>query len=349
MHQGSLITVAVPTLLGGHLLASCLDSLNNQSFRDFEVIIINNGRAEVVPPPETYTFPCRILSPGSNLGFGAAVNLAIRASSSPYVAILNDDTEPDANWLSSLVSELEDDPRVGMWASRIQLSGSSALDSAGMVICFDGSSKQRGHCQPASSFCHSQDVLFPSGCAALYRRLMLDEIGLFDEDYFLYCEDTDLGLRGRWAGWTSAFTSPEAVVEHCYSGTSGAYSAMKAGYVERNRLWVALKNFPGVLLPGCHSSPSQDTSGNCLRREGSSGTGTTGTGSSGAAAEFIRSGNSLFAAGAILLRAHRDTFLRLPSLLRKRAQMRKTRRIGSAEFIRLMYRHRIAARQLADA
>src|ERR1700733_7190621 len=140
MHQGSLITVAVPTLLGGPFLASCLDSLNNQSFRDFEVIIINNGRSEVVPLPQTYTFPCRILSPGSNLGFGAAVNLAIRASSSPFVAILNDDTEPDANWLSSLVSELEDDPRVGMWASRIQLSGSSALDSAGMVICFDGSS-----------------------------------------------------------------------------------------------------------------------------------------------------------------------------------------------------------------
>jgi len=348
MHQGSLITVAVPTLLGGPFLASCLDSLNNQSFRDFEVIIINNGRSEVVPRPQTYTFPCRILSPGSNLGFGAAVNLAIRASSSPFVAILNDDTEPDANWLSSLVSELEDDPRVGMWASRIQLSGSSALDSAGMVICFDGSSKQRGHCQPSSSFCHSQDVLFPSGCAALYRRLMLDEIGLFDEDYFLYCEDTDLGLRGRWAGWTCRYV-PEAVVEHRYSGTSGAYSAMKAGYVERNRLWVALKNFPGVLLPGVPFVAVSRYFWQLRAAQGSSGVGTTGPGNTGAAAEFIRSGNSLFSAAAILLRAHRDTFQRLPSLLRKRAQMRKTRRIGSAEFIRLMYRHRIAARQLANA
>jgi GT2 family glycosyltransferase len=338
MHQGSLITVAVPTLLGGHLLASCLDSLNSQSFRDFEVIIINNGRAELIPPPESYTFPCRILSPGSNVGFGAAVNLAIRASSSPYVAILNDDTEPDANWLSSLASELDGDPRVGMWASRIQLRGSSALDSAGMVICFDGSSKQRGHCQPASSFSHSQDVLLPSGCAALYRRLMLDEIGLFDEDYFLYCEDTDLGLRARWAGWTCRYV-PEAVVEHRYSGTSGAYSVMKASFVERNRLWVALKNFPGVLLPGV---PFVAVSRYFWQLRAAQG-------SNGAAAEFIRSGNSLFAAAAILLRAHRDTFMRLPSLLRKRAEMRKTRRIGSAEFIRLMYRHRIAARQLAAA
>ena len=115
MHdQGSLITVAVPTLLGGQLLASCLDALNSQSFRDFEVIIIDNGRAGQIPTPASHVFPCRILSPGSNVGFGAAVNLAIRASSTPYVAILNDDTEPDANWLSSLVSELDADPRVGM-------------------------------------------------------------------------------------------------------------------------------------------------------------------------------------------------------------------------------------------
>ena len=173
---------------------------------------------------------------------------------------------------------------------------------------------------------------------------MLDEIGLFDEDYFLYCEDTDLGLRARWAGWTCLYVLG-AVVEHCYSGTSGAYSAMKAGFVERNRLWVALKNFPGVLLPGVPFVAVSRYFWQLLAARGLTGT----NGSTGAAAEFIRSGNSLFAAAAILLRAHRDTFVRLPSLLRKRAQTRKMRRIGSTEFIRLMYRHRIAARQLAAA
>jgi GT2 family glycosyltransferase len=172
---------------------------------------------------------------------------------------------------------------------------------------------------------------------------MLDEIGLFDEDYFLYCEDTDLGLRARWAGWSCRYV-PAAVVEHRYSGTAGAYSAMKAGFVERNRMWVALKNFPGILLPGVPFVAVARYFWQLRATRGSKG-----TGSSGAAAEFIRSGNSLFAAVAILLRAHRDTFLRLPLLLRKRAQMRKMRRIGSAEFIMLMYRHRIAARQLANA
>ena len=74
-------------------------------------------------------------------------------------------------------------------------------DSAGMLICADGSSKQRGHGLPPEAFGQQEEVLLPSGSAALYRREMLEDIGLFDEDFFLYCEDTDIGLRGRWAGW----------------------------------------------------------------------------------------------------------------------------------------------------
>ena len=79
------------------------------------------------------------------------------------------------------------------------------LDSAGMLIAADGSSKQRGHGEPPANIRAASDALFPSGSAALYRRKMLDEIGLFDERFFLYCEDTDLGLRARWAGWECAY------------------------------------------------------------------------------------------------------------------------------------------------
>src|SRR5580700_3003781 len=114
MHQGSLITVAVPTLKGGAILASCLDALNAQTFRDFEVIVINNGAT--APADQTQpvlTFPCRVLSPGSNIGFGAAINLAIRDSTSPYIATLNDDAEPHPEWLFSLACETAAGPRVG--------------------------------------------------------------------------------------------------------------------------------------------------------------------------------------------------------------------------------------------
>ena len=339
MTEGRLVTVAIPTLHAGEVLASCLRALDAQEFRDFEVIVVNNGPSATPLLGSHCSFPCRVLSPGSNVGFGAAVNSVVRASSSPYIATLNDDTEPGPAWLSSLVGEMEADSRTGMCASRILMRADGAIDSAGMLICFDGSSKQRGHSLPADRFNVSEEVLLPSACAALYRRDMLDDVGLFDEDYFLYCEDTDLGLRARWAGWKCKYVSG-AVVEHHYSLTAGAFSVMKARFVERNRLWVALKNFPWAILaivPAVASARYLWQLSSVSRGEKS----TTD--------RFFRSGNTLFSALAIVLRAHWETFLNILPLLRKRALMRSTRRIGTLEFARLMYRHRISARDLARA
>ena len=136
-----------------------------------------------------------------NAGFGAAINQGIRASTSPYVATLNDDAVAHPGWLDALVAALEARPDAGMCASQVRLFGEPRLDSAGMLVARDGSSKQRGHGRPPEDFPVAEEVLMPSGSAALYRRAMLDEIGGFDDDFFLYCEDTDLGLRARWAGW----------------------------------------------------------------------------------------------------------------------------------------------------
>jgi GT2 family glycosyltransferase len=287
-------------------------------------------------PGDRVSFPLRIISAGSNIGFGAAVNLAIRSASAPFIATLNDDTEADPEWLLAMVREMEQDPRVGMCASRIRSPDGARLDSAGMLICFDGSSKQRGQDEPSHAFPLAEEALFPSACAAIYRREMLDEIGLFDEDYFLYCEDTDLGLRARWAGWRCQYAAGATVLHH-YSRTAGAVSPLKALYVERNRLWVAVKNFPARALPmipfvSCarffwHLSAVRNNQG--------------------AAGEFIRSGNSLFGAAAILFRAHWQTLLHLPALLRKRVAIRHTRKTSPAEFMRLLCRHSITARELA--
>jgi GT2 family glycosyltransferase len=332
------VTVAIPTLAGGTILNLCLDALSKQVFRDFEVVIIDNGVSTALPNSWPLSFPHLVISPGSNVGFGAAINLAIRATSGAYIATLNDDTEPDPGWLSSLVQEMNADPLAGMCASRILMRDSGLIDSAGMLICFDGSSKQRGHSLPPASLPVPGDALFPSACAALYRRKMLDEIGLFDEDYFLYCEDTDLGLRARWAGWTCRYVS-DAVVAHRYSSTAGAFSTMKARFVERNRLWVALKTFPGAMLLFVpFVSVARFLWQLSGRRRGT-----------GATARFFDSGNSLFAAAGIVARAHWDTLLQIPQLLRKRAQIRKTRRLGSIGFARLMYRNRISAREIAQA
>src|SRR5579863_1955565 len=159
------VTIAIPTLLGGTTLQSCLHSLCRQTFRDFEVIVVNNGNDEAVADETPVNFPFQILSPGSNVGFGAAVNLAIRRSTAEFIASLNDDTEPDEHWLERLVAAMESLPRLGMCASRIQRFGTSALDSAGMLICGDGSRKQRGESQPAADWTISGEALLPSGCA----------------------------------------------------------------------------------------------------------------------------------------------------------------------------------------
>lgn len=335
MDSGPLVTIAIPTLQAGEPLARCLQSLNSQTCRDFEVTVIDNG-AQAFSLPSDLSFPCRLLSPGENVGFGAAINLAARATSAPFIAALNDDTEPDPAWLDALVQEISKDSCTGMCASRIRLFESGRLDSAGMLICLDGSSKQRGQGQPPAAFDCPAEVLLPSGCAALYRRKMLEEVGFFDEDYFLYCEDTDLGLRARWAGWGCRY-APAATVRHRYSLTAGAFSPIKARFVERNRIWVALKNFPVALLI---VSPLISF----LRYSWQFA---SLAGRRGAASEFVRSGNSLGSVLAILLRAHGETLRVLPLLLRKRAAIRRTRKIGSLSFLKLLFRHRITARELA--
>ena len=123
--------------------------------------------------------------------------------------------------LEALVAAAELRYEIGMCAPQVRLSGEDRLDSVGMLLCRDGNSKQRGHLDPPSKFARRQQVLLPSGSAALYRRDMLDEIGLFDERFFLYCEETDLGLRARWKLWECVYV-PEAVVRPLFAfGWSG--------------------------------------------------------------------------------------------------------------------------------
>lgn len=330
------VAIAIPTLQGGSALESCLAALDRQTFRDFEVIVIENGGDSGISPVHRFQFPIRLLRPGRNLGYGGAINLAIESSHADLIAALNDDTEPDPFWLGEMLREMESAPRIGMCASSIRILGSERLDSAGMSICLDGSSKQRGGAKPLSSFGSSEDVLFPSACAALYRRRMLEEIGMFDGDFFLYCEDTDLGLRAVWAGWQCRYAAG-ARVAHRYSWTAQPYSPLKARYVERNRLWVALKNFPLLLLVLVPFASLTRYAFQLIYA----------LAGKGAAAEFARSGSSVGRGLAIVTRAHFETLINLPALLRKRSHV--LRRIGTGEFIRLILRHRIRVWELARA
>jgi GT2 family glycosyltransferase len=331
--------VAVPTLVAGAALAECLRSLEAQTFDAFEIVVIDNSGSSQVQASGERT---RVITNTRNVGFGSAVNQAARASSTPYLATLNDDAVAHPQWLEQLVESAETNPRVGMFASQVRLPGggeSSAapvLDSAGMLIAADGTGKQRGHLQPPSQFEDARESLFPSGSAALYRRAMLDQIGLFDETFFIYCEDVDLGLRARWAGWECLYV-PGAVVDHRYSESAGRASPLKAYYVERNRLFTVIKNFPlGMLVRAPFASIAR-----YLWHVISLDTG------KGKTVEFRQAGHSFALLPFLVLRAHVAALLRLPRLLVERRRIRASRTIDAIEFTGLLQRHAIAVRRVA--
>jgi GT2 family glycosyltransferase len=323
----------VPTLAADRALTDCLRSLERQSRRDFEVIVVDNsgsGRARESLPQGS---SARIIENPSNVGFGSALNQGIKTSQSAYVIALNDDAIASPQWLEALVRAAEQQPSAGMFASQVRLQSTELLDSAGMLICGDASSKQRGHGDAARAYGESCEALFPSGSAALYRRTMLGEIGGFDDDFFLYCEDTDLGMRARWAGWHCVYVA-EAIVEHRYSHSAGRASALKAYLVERNRLYVALKNFPLFMLAAVPFISLQRYLWHLVfLLQGR-----------GKAAEFGGGGVML---AWFVIRAHASTALALPSLLKKRREIRSRAKIGAAEFIRILRRHWISPKQVA--
>lgn len=325
------MTVAIPTLAAGDALAQCLASLDRQTFsRAFEVILIDNSARHLVKA----RYLVRVIDNDRNVGFGAAVNQAYRQSKAPFLAVLNDDTTVHPGWLQALVQTMEANPEVGMCASQVRLAGDGRLDSAGMLLCPDGSSKQRGHLESPARYTCPEEVFFPSCSAALFRRAMLEEIGLFDESFFLYCEDTDLGLRARWAGW-KCFYVPGAVVEHRYSHSAGRASSLKAFYVERNRHFLIAKNFPAreLLLAPCYAVARYFWHVVFALR------------GQGKAAEFRNQGSNAVRLPYYVLCANLALLRRSPTLLKQRTQMK--RRLSSHQFRQLMRKFSISPRQVA--
>lgn len=324
----------IPTLHAGTPLAECIGSLLAQSRQDFEIVVVDNSGTGLV---KRHGVPrqVRVVENVENRGYGGAINQVAAESKARYIAALNDDTFVCREWLAALVEAMESDPRVGMCASQVMLAGESVMDSAGMLLCADGSSKQRGHRRAPEEFAEAGEVFFPSGSAALYRRELFSEMGGFDEDFFLYCEDTDLGLRARWAGWKCLYV-PEARVFHHYSLTTGRVSPEKAYYVERNRLYVMRKNFPAGMRRWAWATALSRFFWHAwyLRRPSSAG-------------DFLRDGNSMTSAVRLMLRAWSGYWKAWGALDRKRERTMKTARISEAEFELLCRRFAISPRQVA--
>jgi GT2 family glycosyltransferase len=240
------VAVVIPNWNGRHLLPACLAALSQQSYPDFEMVIVDNGSTDGSIDWITETHPqVRLLVNQENQGFAAAANQGIRATAGRYVALLNSDTQVDTNWLAALVEAAEANAEVGMCASKMLFSDRpEVINSTGICLDLAGIAWDcRGGSPNDDSDQEPQEVFGPCGGAALYRREMLDEIGLLDEDFFAYLEDVDLAWRARRAGWRALYV-PTARVLHHHSATGVEGSPFKSFHLGRNKIWLLVKNYP---------------------------------------------------------------------------------------------------------
>ncbi len=243
-----MISVVIVNWNRRELLRACLESLRRQSGISFETIVVDNGSNDG-SPDLAREFGAQVICNQSNLGFCAANNQGITASRGEYVALINNDAEAEPGWLAALHRACSSASDVGMAASKVLVwEDPTRIDKAGHLIFPDGQNRGRGAgALDRGQFDRAEEVLWPDGCAAMYRKSMLDRIGGFDEDFFAYGDDAELGLRARIAGWRCLY-APDAVVRHHRGSTMGKGSADRLELIERNRVLLALKLFPWSLL-----------------------------------------------------------------------------------------------------
>ena len=246
------VTVVVPNWNGRRFLDLCLASLRDQSFRDFETIVVDNGSEDGSLGLVAETFPeVETISLGENRGFAAAVNAGIEASTTEFVALLNNDTEQDRCWLEALVRAANDHPESGLFASKlVDFHDRRVLDGAGDAMRLSGLPYRLGHGEvDRGQFDESGYVFGACAAAALYRKSLFEEVGLFDEDFVSYCEDGDLSFRAQLAGHR-CFYVPDAVVYHMGSASTGGKRSPTATRLgTRNSLGLLIKNLPLSAVP----------------------------------------------------------------------------------------------------
>lgn len=244
------VSVIIVNYNSRNLLEQCLRRLEGQTLTGFKTIVVDNGSTDgSIERLKSEVNRCRVIFNRHNLGFAAANNLAIRETETAWVALLNPDAFPEPGWLSNLMLAARNNPDYSFFASKLISAGNPrVLDGAGDEYHVSGLVWRRGHGTIASGYLtEDREVFSPCAAAALYHRSDLIEIGGFDEDFFCYVEDVDLGFRLRLAGRRCLYV-PEAVVHHAGSATTGRKSDFCVYHGHRNLVWTFVKNMPMPLL-----------------------------------------------------------------------------------------------------
>lgn len=254
------VSVVVPTHNGARLMPECLEALWNQTFRDFETLVVDDASTD-----ETYElllgYPelVKVITLGGEKGHGfvAAVNAGLAETRGEIIVLLNNDAIPDRNWLGELVCALDRNPWAGMAASKLVLyDRPDVLHSAGDYYGLDGVPNSRGVWQrDTGQFDKEEEVFGPCAAAAAYRRELLADVAqaagtqppyrVLDPQLWMYCEDVDLNLRARLRGHRAVYV-PTARVRHRLSATGGG--TLSSYYVGRNFIYLIAKALPGRLI-----------------------------------------------------------------------------------------------------
>lgn len=333
------LAVIIPNWNGQRYLGECLDALDRQTWRDaIELWVVDNGSTDgslevLASRPEV-----RVIRNSENQGFAAACNQGIAASSASFVGLVNNDVVVAQDWAERLVSTLQAGDDIGSATSKVlSYQDHRLIDNCGHLLYADGLTRGRGRLEvDRGQYDAVEEVFCVSGCACALRRRMLEDVGGFDEDFFAYCEDADLGFRARLRGWRCVYV-PAAVAYHRFSASSATpYSPIKALYVERNRIWLAVKNLPLPLLVasiGFTFARYAWQAVGALSRRGSSGS-------------FVRD-HSAFSLLRILAASYVQALGRLPRMLRRRRQIQSGRKVTTREVSAWIRRYGIGPRRIA--
>ncbi|MBC3935986.1 glycosyltransferase family 2 protein [Undibacterium rugosum] len=309
------VSVVIVNWNGGDLLQRCIAELQQQTVHPHEIIVVDNASSDGSGQAVEQAFPhIRVIHAGSNLGFAAGNNLAVRqaASDSSWIALLNPDAFPEPEWLESLLDAAVRNPEFAIFGSRLMDANSGTLlDGTGDAYHLSGLVWREAHGQALQQeHLVSKEIFSTCAAAGLYRRDVFDALGGFDEDYFCYVEDIDLGFRYQLAGYRCLYV-PTSVAKHVGSALTGKRSDFSVYYGHRNLVWTFIKNMPGLLFWLClplHLALNLIT-----------------------IAYFIRQGQ-----GQVIWRAKRDAFNGIPKAWEKRRRIQSQRRASLTHIWQLL-------------
>lgn len=240
-------TVIIPNYNGIKFIENCIKSLEKETSTSYHICVVDNGSQDGSREWIEQNCPqAQVIALGENTGFCGAVNAGIAAAKTPYVILLNNDTEVEFGFVKALENALEKEKKsFSVSAKMVDLYNKEVLDGAGDLYCALGWAFALGKGKSVKdNYTKAAEIFSACGGAVIYRKEILDKIGFFDDNHFAYLEDCDLGYRAQIFGYRNYYT-PDAVVYHAGSGVSGSrYNEFKVSLASKNSIYIIYKNMP---------------------------------------------------------------------------------------------------------